>query len=287
MLTAEELRQIQRLSVQAGRRVDSLFAGGYRSAFKGRGMEFDEVRPYVEGDDVRHIDWNVMARTDSAYVKVFQEERELTMMLAIDVSGSMGFGSGGKDGLTDKRKQQARVAGALAYAAIRNNDRVGLLCFSDKVELFVPPRKNRGHAWRVIREVFSHSTQGRRTDVGQALETLSRSLKRRAVVCVISDFLGEDPRQALAVLAARHRAHCFVISDPLELRAPSVGLLELQDAETGRRMVVDASGWTAEDWHRQRETVLRQTGASVSNIGTDVDPFLALMKHFRQAERQR
>ena len=144
MLTAEELRQIQRLSVQAGRRVDSLFAGGYRSAFKGRGMEFDEVRPYVEGDDVRHIDWNVMARTDSAYVKVFQEERELTMMLAIDVSGSMGFGSGGRDGLTDKRKQQARIAGALAYAAIRNNDRVGLLCFSDKTELFVPPRKSRG-----------------------------------------------------------------------------------------------------------------------------------------------
>ena len=286
MLTAEELRQIQRLSVQAGRRVDSLFAGGCKSAFKGRGMEFDEVRPYVEGDDVRHIDWNVMARTDSAYVKVFQEERELTMMLAIDVSGSMGFGSGGRDTQTDKRKQQARIAGALAYAAIRNNDRVGLLCFSDKTELFVPPRKSRGHAWRVIREVFGHAAEGRKTSIGQALETLSRSLKRRSVVCVVSDFLGENPSEALSVLSARHRTHCFVVSDPLETEIPSVGLLRLEDAETGKRLLVDASKYGISHWHRHREVALRKTGALVSHIGTNEDPFLALMKHFRQTERR-
>lgn len=287
MLTPEELRQIQKLSVQAGRRVDSLFAGGYRSAFKGRGMEFDEVRPYVEGDDIRHIDWNVTARTDAPHVKVFQEERELTMMLAIDVSASMAFGSGGKDGLTDKRRQQARVAGALAYAAIRNNDRVGLLAFSDEVELFVPPRKSRGHAWRVIREVFSHSPGRRRTDVAGALEELSRSLKRRAVVCVVSDFLGENPHRALSVLAAKHRTHCFVLADPLENHCPNVGLMNLKDAETGERILVDTSAWSPDDWLGQRESTLRRSGALVSTIDTQEDPFKALMNHFRQVERLR
>ena len=287
MLTPEELRQIQRLSVQAGRRVDSLFAGGYRSAFKGRGMEFEEVRPYVEGDDVRHIDWNVMARTDEAHVKVFQEERELTIMLAIDVSGSMNFGSGGVDGFTDKKKQQARIAGALAYAAIRNNDRVGLLCFSDRVELFVPPRKNRGHAWRIIQEVFTHSPEGRKTDVGVALEELSRSLKRRAVVCVVSDFLGENPRRALSVLSARHRTHCFVVSDPLETSSKNVGLIELEDAESGERVLIDGRDGSPQKWHGQREAELRKSGALVSTISTESDPFLALMRHFRNAERRR
>lgn len=287
MLTPEELRQIQRLSVQAGRRVDSLFAGGYRSAFKGRGMEFDEVRTYVEGDDVRHIDWNVTARTDEPHVKVFQEERELTMMIAIDVSASMAFGSGGRDRLTDKRLQQARVAGALAYAAIRNNDRVGLMAFSDQVELFVPPRKSRGHAWRVIREVFGHSSRGTKTDVPGAMEELSRSLKRRAVVCVVSDFLGDDPYRALSVLSAKHRTHCFVLTDPLERKSPDVGLLEVVDSESGERILMDTGAWTHSDWLNHREKALRSSGAYVSSISTDADPFMALMKHFREVERMR
>lgn len=287
MLTAEELHQIQRLAVQAGRRVDSLFAGGYRSAFKGRGMEFEEVRPYVEGDDVRHIDWNVMARTDEPHVKVFREERELTVMLAIDVSGSMGFGSGGRDGFTDKKKQQARVAGALAYAAIRNNDRVGLLCFSDQVELFLPPRKNRGHAWRIIREVFAPSARKKSTDVSLALEELSRSLKRRSVVCVVSDFLGENPHRALSVLSARHQTHCFVISDPLEERSRDVGLVDLEDAETGRRLLLDTRDWSPSDWQNRRVAELRRSGAAVTSISTASDPFLSLMRHFRTAERRR
>ena len=162
--------------------------------------------------------------------------------------------------MTDKRPQLARVAGALAYAAIRNNDRVGLLAFSDQVELFVPPRKSRGHAWRVIREVFGHSASGKRTDVAGALEELSRSLKRRAVVCVVSDFLGEDPARALAVLAAKHRTHCFVIADPLESASPKLGLLELRDAETGRRMLVDSAQWASDRWLHEREAVLRRSG---------------------------
>ena len=154
MLTPEELRQIRRLHVQLARRVDSPLAGEYRSAFRGQGMEFEEVRPYLPGDDVRHIDWNVTARANAPFIKEFREERELTLVLVLDVSGSMLFGGGGLDGRTDKRLQVARLAGALAFAAIRNRDRVGLLSFSDGVERYLPPRKSRGHAWAVIQAAF-------------------------------------------------------------------------------------------------------------------------------------
>jgi len=147
LLTSDDLLQIRRLQLQLDRKVDSPFAGEYRSAFRGRGMEFEEVRPYVPGDDVRHIDWNVTARTGSPFIKEFREERELTLMVVMDVSGSVRFGSGGRDGRTDKRLQIARLAGALAYAAVRNGDRVGLVAFSDRVEQFLPPRKTRGYAW--------------------------------------------------------------------------------------------------------------------------------------------
>ena len=156
MLTPEEIRQIRHLQLQAGHRVDSLFAGNYRSAFRGRGMEFEEVRPYLPGDDVRHIDWNVTARTGDAFVKEFREERQLTLLIAMDVSGSLGFGSGGRDGRTDKALHQARIGAALAHAATRNNDQVGLLAFHHEVVTYIPPRRSRGHTWRVIRSVFSH-----------------------------------------------------------------------------------------------------------------------------------
>ncbi len=286
MLTPDELRQIRRLTVQAGRRVDSLFAGGYRSAFRGRGMEFEEVRPYVPGDDVRHIDWNVTARANAPHVKEFREERQLTLMLAIDVSGSMGFGSGGRDGRTDKRLQMARVAGALAYAAIRNNDRVGLLAFTDHVELMVPPRRSRGHAWRVIREVFEHRPVRSRTELGGAAEYLGKVLKRRAVVCLISDFLSDsDADRQLAALASRHQVNAFVVHDPRERSVPAVGLIELEDPETGRRRLVDTrrvrEAWTVE----ARVAGLRRSGAHATPIGTDQDPFQGLMAHFHRLER--
>lgn len=288
MLTPDELRQIRRLTVQAGRRVDSLFAGGYRSAFRGRGMEFEEVRPYVPGDDVRHIDWNVTARANAPHIKEFREERQLTLMLAMDVSGSMGFGSGGQDGRTDKRLQMARVAGALAYAAIRNNDRVGLLAFTDHVELMVPPRRSRGHAWRVIREVFEHRPVRARTELGGAAEYLGKVLKRRAVVCFISDFLSdEDPKRQLSALASRHQLNAFVVHDPRERSVPPVGLIELEDPETGRRRLVDASriqpAWPVET----RVDSLRRCGARATAIATDQDPFQALMAHFQRAGRRR
>lgn len=283
MLTPDELRRIRRVSLQAGRRVDSLFAGGYRSAFKGRGMEFEEVRPYVPGDDVRHIDWNVTARTRAPFVKEFREERELTLVLAVDVSGSMAFGSGGEDGRTDKRLQQARVAGGLAYAAIRNNDRVGLLAFAEDVELFVPPRKSRGHVWRVIRSVFEHDAQGQGTDLAGALGTLNRVLGRRAEVCVISDFLDiEGAERPLGSLAARHRVHTLLIHDPLEEALPGLGLIELSDAETGRRRLIDGRRLERFEPVDARLARLRRTGARASAISTREDPFHRLMLHFQR-----
>lgn len=286
MLTAEELRQIRRLHVQAGRAVDSPFAGEYRSAFKGRGMEFEEVRPYVPGDDVRHIDWNVTARTGQPFIKEFREERELVLMLVVDVSGSVHFGGGGRDGETDKRRQLARVAGALAFAAIRNNDKVGLLTFSDRVERFVPPRKSRGHAWAVIRAVFEDHPQGQGTDLAQALEHTARMLRRRAVVCVLSDFLPgvgrPEPSRQLQVLAWRHQLHCFVVHDPLEARLPPVGLVELVDAETGRTRLVDAGRARLQSSVRSRVQGLQRVGARVCEIPVDEDAFHRLVVHFRR-----
>ena len=288
MLTTEELRQIQRLSIQLNRRVDSPFAGEYRRAFRGQGMEFEEVRAYVPGDDIRHIDWNVTARSDQPFIKVFREERELTVMLVLDISGSMRVGSGGQDGRTDKRLQAARLAGALAYAAIRNQDRVGLATFTDRVEKLVPPRKARGHAWGVIREAFAGDPRRRGTALGEVLEQVGRLLKRRAVVCVLSDFLGEsDWRRPLAVLGRRHQVSAFLLHDPLEAALPGVRLVELEDAETGRRRLVDAVSLRARVPLEVRLRDLRRAGARARAVGTDEDPFRELLAHFRSVERRR
>jgi len=288
MLTPDELRQLRRLHIQAGRRVDSPFAGEYRSAFRGQGMEFEEVRPYVPGDDVRHIDWNVTARTGLPHIKEFREERELTLQLVLDVSGSVGFGGGGADGRTDKRLQIARVAGALAFAAVRNGDRVGLMTFSDQVERFLPPRKSRGHAWAVLRAAFERDAQGQGTDISGALEQLGTALRRRAVVCVVSDFLSDTPfLRELAILARRHKVSCFLVHDPLEQALPNLGLIEMEDAETGRRRLVDTS--TVRPWtdleSRLRE--IRKTGAHVTAITTAEDPFIHMLRHFRRLEHLR
>ncbi len=288
MLTPDELRQLRRLHIQAGRRVDSPFGGEYRSAFRGQGMEFEEVRPYVPGDDVRHIDWNVTARTGSPHIKEFREERELTLQLVLDVSGSVGFGSGGVDGRTDKRLQVARVAGALAFAAVRNGDRVGLMTFSDRVERFLPPRKSRGHAWAVLRAAFERDAQGRGTDLAGALEQLGSTLRRRAVVCVVSDFISDTPyARELAILARRHRVSGFLVHDPLEQAMPSLGLVEVEDAETGRRRLVDAGALRPRQTIQARLKTIRRSGVHVSAITTAEDPFIHLLRHFRRLEHLR
>jgi uncharacterized protein (DUF58 family) len=288
MLTAEELKRIRKLQIQAGQRVDSLFAGNYRSAIRGRGMEFEEVRPYLAGDDVRHIDWNVTARAGSLFVKEFREERQLTLIMAMDVSGSVAFGSGGKDGRTDKVLQQARIGAALAHAATRNNDRVGLVSFSDHVEAFIPPRRSRGHAWRVVRTAFSRATGARGTSLQSVIDFLGRVLKRRAVVCLVSDFI--DPGQwdgALASLAHRHRLHAFVTHDPREETWPKVGLVRLRDVETGRTVLLDTRRQGVGLGVSERLERLRRAGVHTTAISTDDDPFARLVEHFQRIERLR
>jgi uncharacterized protein (DUF58 family) len=288
MLTPEELRQLRRLHVQLGRRVDSPFTGEYRSAFRGRGMEFEEVRPYTPGDDVRHIDWNVTARANAPFIKEFREERELTLVLVVDVSPSMLFGAGGRDGRTDKRLQVARLAGALAFAAVRNNDRVGLISFADDVERYLPPRKSRGHAWAVIRAAFGDEGRGRGTDLAGALQRLGRSLRRRAVVCVLSDFITPDSyTRELGSLARRHTVNAFLLTDPLEEKMPRVGLIALEDAETGAVRLVDSSTLAAAEPPEERLRALRRSGARASLISTTDDPITALHRHFQRMDRRR
>lgn len=268
--------------------MDNPFAGSYRSAFRGRGMEFEEVRPYVPGDDIRHIDWNVTARTGQAFIKEFREERELTLLIVMDVSGSVRFGGGGRDGRTDKRLQVARLAGGLAFAAIRNGDRVGLVSFTDRVEQYLPPRKSRGHAWAVLQAAFAHHPERRGTDLAGTLEFVGRVLRRRAVVCVLSDFLAPAPYdRALAVLARRHHISGFLVHDALEHALPAVGLMELEDAETGERRLVDAGATSLGLGVQERISRLRRSGAWARPVRTDEDPFFQLLLHFKQLERVR
>ncbi len=237
MLTAETIRKIRRIEIRTSRVVQEAVAGRYLSAFKGRGMEFEEVRPYELGDDVRTIDWNVSARAGSPHIKLFREERELTVLLAIDLSASLRFGSQGQL----KRELVAEVAATLAFSATRNNDKVGLLLFTDQIERFVPPRKGRRHVLRIVRDLLAHSPRGIGTDLPAALDELNRIQRRRAVVFVVSDFLDEGWEQPLAIARRRHDLIPVAITDRREHELPSAGLIELEDEESGARVIVDSS----------------------------------------------
>ena len=289
-LTRDEIRQIRTLQLQLRKKAKSPFSGQYRSAFRGQGMEFEEVRPYVPGDDIRHIDWNVTARARAPFVKQFREERELNLLLMIDVSGSMYFGSGGRDGRTDKRLQVARLAGALAYAAIGSRDRVGLIAFSDQVENYLPPRRSKGHAWAVIRAAFEHEAVHRRTDLASVLERTGQILGRRSVICIFSDFDSsedEDWMLPMATLARRHQVSGFLVHDPLESQSLPGGLLELEDAETGERQLEDSQSIAAQRSVANRLQTLRKAGVWCSDVSTADDPFRQLAQHFQRLERAR
>ena len=231
------LGQVRRLEIRARHLAEDMFAGSYRSVFKGAGIEFAEVRRYSPGDPVSNIDWNVTARSGYPHVKQHADERQLTVLLAVDISGSVEFGS------LDRRKQDvaAEVAGLLAFSAIRNNDRVGLLMFADEVEMFIPPEKGRRQGLRVIREMLHHEPRSRGTDIASALEHISRILTRRAIVFLISDFHDEDYLRQMAIAARRHDLVAIRLIDPRERELPAAGLVELMDAEDGSHMLVDTS----------------------------------------------
>jgi uncharacterized protein (DUF58 family) len=284
----DDLRALRRLHLQLGRRVDSLFAGDYRAAVRGRGMEFDEVRAYTPGDDVRRIDWNVTARRGGEpYVKLFREERQLTLVLVVDLSGSteVGFGAGAPGDA--KRRLVARVAGALAIAAARNRDRVGVLTFSDGPETWLAPRASRHHAWAVLRAVTAGSRRSRGTALAPALERLARSQRRRCTMVVVSDFLDDGPwARPLGMLARRHEVHAVVVHDPIE-RGLGTGLFEIEDAETGAVRVVDGATWAGEADPAERVRAARACGCRAVAISTHDDALLVLHRHLQQAAVRR
>ena len=239
MLTNELIARVRRIEITTRQLVEDGLAGEYHSVFKGRGMEFDEVRQYIPGDDVRTIDWNVTARTGEPYVKSYVEERELTVMLAVDVSRSGDFGTRN----WFKRELSVELAAVMSIAATTNNDKVGLLLFTDRVELLVPPMKGRSHVLRMLRDLLAYEPEGTGTDIRLALDTIYVLLKRRSIVFLVSDFLA-DPgsyRQAMLVTNRRHDVVAFDISDPLEHEIADVGIIALEDAESGRQRWVDTS----------------------------------------------
>jgi uncharacterized protein (DUF58 family) len=246
MIAPDTFRKIRLIELRTRKLVNDSLAGAYHSAFKGRGIEFDALRPYEPGDDVLLIDWNVTARNENPFVRQYIEERELTVMLLLDTSASCLFGTTGKQ----KRDVGAEVGAILAYSAIRNNDKVGLLLFSTKNELYVPPRKGRNHILRLIRDLLTAKPADHGTDIGAALRMANQSLKRRSIIFVLSDFLApvETYAKELSLLAYHHDVIALILSDPLEQRWPNVGLTRVQDAETGQQMWIDthAPRWQAE-----------------------------------------
>jgi uncharacterized protein (DUF58 family) len=281
--TREILRKIRRLELRTRRLVESSFAGQYQSVFKGRGMNFEEVRPYTPGDEIRAIDWNVTARTGEPYIKKFTEEREMTVMIVLDVSASGDFGSVEES----KREMAAEVAAILAFSAIHNNDKVGLLLFSDRVELFIPPKKGRHHILRLIREMLYFSPQGRGTDLAGALDYMNKVVTRRAVVFVISDFLTGDFSRPLTVSAKRHDMVALTVIDPAEEALPDVGVILMEDPETGEQIEVDTSrraitgnyARLAGERFKELGTVFGSRGVDTVQLRTDAD-YLPVLRSF-------
>jgi uncharacterized protein (DUF58 family) len=290
-LTSQEiLKKVRRIEIRTNRLVNESLAGEYHSVFKGRGMEFDEVREYTPGDDIRTIDWNVTSRMGHPYVKKYVEERELTVMLVVDASASGDFGTVG----STKREVAAEVCALLAFSAIRNNDRVGLLIFTDREERYVPARKGRNHVLRVIREVLTFQPVGRRTNLTLALESLSRGVRRRSVAFVVSDFLDSGFEPSLRIANRKHDLIAISLSDPREEELPPVGILELEDAETGRVLLVDT--WdrrvraryaeAARERIEERRKLFRRNKVDSVELATGHPYDVPLVKFFRERARR-
>ena len=290
MIPKELAKKIRFIEIYTNKAVNDVLAGEYHSVFKGRGMEFDEVREYTPGDEIRTIDWNVTARTGQPYVKRYVEERELTVLFVVDLSASGSFGS------REKRKNEvaAELCALLSFSAVKNNDKVGLIVFTDIIELYIPPAKGVSHVLRLIRELLNFEPRRRRTDIAQALDYLGRLTHRRAVVFLVSDFQAEGYEKPLRILAKRHDLIAVSLTDPREQQLPSVGLIELEDAETGETIVVDAGNtqvrrrWEA--LAREREDRLaelfRASGVDAVPIVTGRDYVRDLAAFFRRREKR-
>ena len=290
MIPKEILQKIQKIHIRTSYLVNDMFAGEYESAFRGRGMEFEEVREYTPGDDIRDIDWNVTARMGHPYIKLYREERELTIMLLVDVSSSGLFGT-----VTQlKNELAAELASVLAFAAIKSNDKVGLVIFSDHVEKYIPPKKGRSHVWRVIKEVLEHQPRSTGTDIGAALNYLNTVCRRRAVVFLISDFIARGYETALRVTNKKHDVIAINITDPRERELPGVGMVALEDAETGETLLVDTTDeqvrkayrLLAEEKFQQRLSTFKAAHMDYIDIRTDTPYIDTLLKFFRMREKR-
>ena len=293
METSELLKKVRKIEIKSRGLTNQIFAGEYHSAFKGRGMAFSEVREYQYGDDIRNIDWNVSARFNEPYIKIFEEERELTVMLLIDVSGSSHFGTQ----KMFKNELIAEIAAVLSFSSIQNNDKVGVIFFSDKVEKFIPPKKGRSHILRIIREIIELQPESNKTNIAEALRYLTNAVKKRCTAFVLSDFndFGESPsnvkfEEALRIAGNKHDLGAIMIYDPREVELPNVGLLEAVDAETGEVIWVDTSSAsvrkTYSSWWNEAQNSLstafakaRVDWVSVSTNEDYVKPLIKLFKH--------
>lgn len=285
--TSDILKKVRKIEIKTRGLSQNIFAGQYHSAFKGRGMAFAEVREYQYGDDVRDIDWNVTARFQRLYVKVFEEERELTVMLLIDVSGSLDFGTSRQT----KADMVTEIAATLAFSAIQNNDKIGVIFFSDRIEKYIPPQKGRKHILYIIREMLDFHPQSRKTDVGEAMEYLTRVMKRRCTAFVLSDFYSNSSfLNALQIANRKHDVVAIQVYDKRAKELPDVGLMRVKDAESGQEMYIDTSSKKLRQAHTrywlEREENLRQTFAKSNvdwaSVATDEDYVKAMMALFSQ-----
>lgn len=287
METSELLKRVRKIEIKTRGLSRNIFAGEYHSAFKGRGMTFSEVREYRYGDDIRNIDWNVTARYNHPYIKIFEEERELTVMLMIDVSGSRNFGTVSKL----KKNQITEIAAVIAFSAIQNNDKIGVLFFSNKIEKFIPPKKGRSHILHIIRELIDFQPEDKATDIARALEYMTNSIKKRCTCFVISDFIDERGfEHALTIANKKHDVVALRVYDQRENELPPVGLMYLTDAETGEHMWVDTSDKKLRENYKRYafereqglENSFKRSGVDVANIRADEDYVRALINLFKR-----
>ena len=286
MDTKELLKKVRKIEIKTRRLSDHIFGGEYHSTFKGRGMTFSEVRQYQFGDDVRNIDWNVTARYNEPYIKVFEEERELTMMLMVDISGSELFGTANQF----KNEIVTEISATLAFSALQNNDKVGIVLFSDQIELFIPPKKGKTHVLRIIRELLEFKPKSNKTDIAQALKFLSSVMKKKAIVFVLSDFIDEGYEKTLKITGSKHDLTGIRVYDEREESIPNLGMVQLEDAETGTLQLVNTQSKKVRnayaEFHRERVTYFKESftksGCGVLDCRVDESYVKKLLGYFKR-----